>query len=77
MVGFLLEKISGETSEPSDLVSGQTVLRHLHRCGILHGDINRNNFIVKSDHKAILIDFEKAVQCSNIDTLQEEYARFS
>ncbi|KAJ3496026.1 hypothetical protein NLG97_g2973 [Lecanicillium saksenae] len=65
VIGFLLEKVVGCPAGSDDLEACQTVLHRLHGLGILHGDTNRYNFIIDSEVKATIIDFESA--CPNAD----------
>jgi predicted Ser/Thr protein kinase len=59
IMGFLIEKIEGRHAGIADLEACQKVVRRLHSLNILHGDLNRHNFIVSSAG-VTLIDFEKA-----------------
>ncbi|KAF5625076.1 alpha-galactosidase a [Fusarium sp. NRRL 52700] len=65
-IGFLLEKVQGRHAGKEDLEACQNVLSQLHDLGILHGDVNRYNFIIGSDGKAVLIDFEKAREDASV-----------
>jgi predicted Ser/Thr protein kinase len=56
-VGMLLEYIDGRRPAKEDLNACTSVLDQLHCLGMIHGDINRDNFVVKM-RKAILLDFE-------------------
>lgn len=59
VTGFILEKLEGREANIKDLSSCQSALQRLHDIGILHGDVNRYNFIVQDD-AVRLIDFEKS-----------------
>ncbi|KAI1366226.1 hypothetical protein F5Y08DRAFT_301605 [Xylaria arbuscula] len=60
-IGFLMEKIEGEPASLHNLSECETVLRRLHGMGIIHGDVNRYNFIVERSTGHIkMIDFEHA-----------------
>lgn len=59
VIGFILEKLEGREANIEDLSSCQSALQRLHDIGILHGDVNRYNFIVRDD-TVRLIDFEKS-----------------
>jgi tRNA A-37 threonylcarbamoyl transferase component Bud32 len=52
---MLLEYIDGR--RPEDLNACTSVLDQLHCLGMISGDINRDNFIVRTG-KATLLDFE-------------------
>ncbi|KAJ5178625.1 uncharacterized protein N7500_001324 [Penicillium coprophilum] len=59
VIGFILEKLQGREANIKDLSSCQSALQRLHDIGILHGDVNRYNFIVQDD-TVRLIDFENS-----------------
>ncbi|KAK7416615.1 hypothetical protein QQX98_005086 [Neonectria punicea] len=59
VMGFLLEKLDGSSAGIEHLARGAEVLGRLHRLGLLHGDINRHNFIV-GEGWTKMIDFEKS-----------------
>ncbi|KAL9569013.1 hypothetical protein ACKAV7_006880 [Fusarium commune] len=71
-IGFLLEKFEGRHAGKEDLEACQSVLSQLHDLGILHGDVNRYNFIIGSDGKAVLIDFEKARENASVEEKEAE-----
>ncbi|RBR20694.1 uncharacterized protein FIESC28_05211 [Fusarium coffeatum] len=74
VIGFLVEEVRGaRTAEPEDLAACQHSLRKLHDLGILHGDINKHNFLIGADGEAVLVDFETAHKCSDPELLDEEY----
>ncbi|RAK88819.1 alpha-galactosidase A [Aspergillus costaricaensis CBS 115574] len=60
VIGFILEKIEGREAGIEDLVGCQAVLKRLHGIGIVHGDVNRYNFVVRGDNTVRLIDFESS-----------------
>ncbi|KAJ5788565.1 hypothetical protein N7457_003555 [Penicillium paradoxum] len=62
VIGFVLEKIEGREANIEDLPSCQSALQRLHDLGILHGDVNRHNFIVQ-DNTTRMIDFENSKLC--------------
>lgn len=70
--GFVMERITGARhATPDDLVLCQVALSKLHDLGILHGDVNRHNFLIKDD-QAILIDFECARMSEDKSAFLEE-----
>ncbi|KAM5354003.1 hypothetical protein ACJ41O_000653 [Fusarium nematophilum] len=76
VIGFLLEEVPGaRTAEPGDLAACQRSLQKLHELGILHGDINKHNFLIRGDGggEAVLIDFETAQKCTDQSLLDAEY----
>lgn len=70
-IGFLLEKVQGHHPTPNDLQGCSTVLSELHALGILHGDVNKHNFLV-SDAEVTIVDFENARKCDDRDAMAEE-----
>jgi hypothetical protein len=62
VVGLLLQKVDGLSACDSDLASCEALLRRLHRLGLVHGDVNRHNFLVDQDSGGgvHLVDFEHA-----------------
>ncbi|KAL3456049.1 hypothetical protein BJX64DRAFT_52838 [Aspergillus heterothallicus] len=62
VVGFLLENVPGRPATIEDFdICRETVLK-FHRFGLVHGDLNRFNFIVHQG-KAMLIDFTMSTEC--------------
>ncbi|EPE09143.1 alpha-galactosidase a [Ophiostoma piceae UAMH 11346] len=62
-MGVLLEKLEGDHAGIDDLAECAAVVRQLHAVGIVHGDLNRYNFVVdrRNGKKVVrVIDFEKA-----------------
>ncbi|PSS10957.1 hypothetical protein M430DRAFT_37085 [Amorphotheca resinae ATCC 22711] len=61
VIGFLLEKVEGEFASIDDMPNCKKVLHRLHGMGLIHGDVNRYNFIVdRSNNNVRMIDFEHA-----------------
>jgi hypothetical protein len=63
IMGLLLEKVDGESACINDLDHCETLLRRLHHdLGLIHGDVNRYNFLVDrvSRSGVRLVDFEHA-----------------
>lgn len=80
VMGFLLEKVEGRPAEPEDIPACEVALRGLHSLGLIHGDVNRYNFIVNVDGSARMIDFEHAslhTQAKGEEELEELRAMFS
>ncbi|OJJ77249.1 hypothetical protein ASPBRDRAFT_36444 [Aspergillus brasiliensis CBS 101740] len=70
VIGFILEKIEGRAAGVEDLPGCQEVLGRLHGLGILHGDVNRYNFVVRDDGNTVhLIDFENSRQAKGATAL--------
>ncbi|KAK2015964.1 hypothetical protein LZ32DRAFT_113856 [Colletotrichum eremochloae] len=71
IVGFLLEKIEGRSASLQDLSICETALGKFHKLGLLHGDVNRYNFIV-TEEGAKLIDFERCQENASSESMSEE-----
>lgn len=57
VMGFLLEKVEGRSASIRDLGVCEAALGKLHGLGLVHGDVNRYNFLV-TEQGAKLIGFE-------------------
>lgn len=71
VIGFLIEYVEGHQATISDLPACETVVRRLHELGVLHGDLNKHNFLI-SERGTILIDFETAWQSENTKAMERE-----
>ena len=72
IIGFIIERLTdAHHASPTELRLCQVALSKLHNLGILHGDVNKHNFLVK-DGRAILIDFECARATEDKSALREE-----
>ncbi|EAW10802.1 uncharacterized protein ACLA_052750 [Aspergillus clavatus NRRL 1] len=72
VIGFLMERFTNARHAGlSELTACQQTLCRLHQLGILHGDINRFNFLIRGS-KAVLIDFDTARKCDDQDALRKE-----
>ncbi|KAF2665180.1 alpha-galactosidase A [Microthyrium microscopicum] len=61
VMGLLLEKVEGACVSIENLSQCEKAVQAIHQAGLLHGDVNRYNFIVDSKTAAIkVIDFEHA-----------------
>lgn len=59
VIGFLMERIEGRAATLLDLPQCAAVLRTLHSMGMVHGDINKHNFVVElATGRVRLVDFE-------------------
>ena len=76
VIGFLLEKLDGFSAGIDHLPRCAEVLGHLHRLGLLHGDINRHNFIV-GEGWTKMIDFEKCQETQDGRLMNAEMACLS
>lgn len=57
IIGFLLEDLPGRYPSIDDLDLCQATIQELHAIGILHGDLNKYNFLI-SGMTAKIIDYE-------------------
>lgn len=72
VIGFLIEfSPNARHAGPGDLEACKDVLGRLHGLGIVHGDINRHNFLIKGG-KALLIDFDTARKSADAEALGKE-----
>ncbi|KAM3441839.1 hypothetical protein NHJ13734_002670 [Beauveria thailandica] len=60
VMGMLLEFLEGRAAGIEDLERCASVLSWLHRLGIVHGDVNRHNFVVNNMGHVYVIDFANA-----------------
>ncbi|KAH9996181.1 alpha-galactosidase A [Xylariaceae sp. FL0662B] len=73
IVGFLLEKVDGRSALIEDLSVCEAALGELHKRGLVHGDVNRYNFLVTEDGTgAKLIDFEHLRENASPESMREE-----
>lgn len=83
IVGFLLEKIEGRSASLHDLNICEAALGKLHAMRLLHGDVNRYNFLVTEEKeggaKVTLLDFEclqenasPEIMCREMESLRTE-----
>ena len=71
VIGFVIENIHGRHATISDLSACEFIVRKLHGLGILHGDLNKHNFLI-SQGRAFLIDFETAKRSSDREAMEKE-----
>jgi len=65
IIGFIMEELCGRYAGIADLQSCHTILRQMHDVGLVHGDVNKYNFIV-TKRGTRLVDFEASrVQAGN------------
>ena len=76
VMGFLIEKIDGKNGEIGDLGACESIVKRLHSLGIVHGDLNKYNFII-GPTKTTLIDFEKATKNGSKEEMQKEFTRLT
>ncbi|KAK1990589.1 alpha-galactosidase A [Colletotrichum falcatum] len=71
IIGFLLEKIEGRSASFQDLRICETALGELYKRRLIHGDVNRYNFIV-TEKGVKLIDFENFQENASSELMSEE-----
>lgn len=73
VIGFLMQKIDGEPAGIDDLADCKAALQKLHSLDLIHGDVNRYNFLFNraSSSGAYLVDFEH-VRLFDEDLAREE-----
>lgn len=71
VMGLLLQKVDGERACISDLPSCEALVRRVHGLGMIHGDVNRYNFVIdRAGGEGVrLVDFE------HFEEFDEETAR--
>ncbi|KAI9828452.1 MAG: hypothetical protein M1832_002880 [Thelocarpon impressellum] len=66
IIGLLLGKVEGDFARIDDLAICTTAIQQLHAVGLVHGDVNRHNFLIDRGQTAgqkpatNLLDFEHA-----------------
>lgn len=63
VVGMLLERLQGGPASMEDLPACREALENFHRMNMVHGDVNRYNFVVdraREPVRALLVDLEHA-----------------
>ncbi|KAL8641262.1 MAG: hypothetical protein Q9226_008656 [Calogaya cf. arnoldii] len=70
-IGFLLQKLQGRHAGVQDLARCEDVVRKLHSLHILHGDLNRHNFLVDED-QVVLFDLETSFRSQDEEKKAEE-----
>ncbi|KAL4816903.1 hypothetical protein BDW67DRAFT_161097 [Aspergillus spinulosporus] len=70
-VGFLMEEILGSHPDIQNLDECRETARRLHASGIIHGDLNRYNFLM-TDSGAKVFDFEVSVAEGDADPAAAE-----
>ncbi|KAK4499896.1 hypothetical protein PRZ48_008082 [Zasmidium cellare] len=73
-MGFLLEKMQGRThASIEDLQDCESTLKRFHALGLIHGDVNRFNFLVDRDvgGSVRLIDFENSEEVAAEEDVEQ------
>lgn len=71
VIGFLIEYIEGRHATISDLPACNAIVQELHGLGILHGDLNKHNFLV-SERGVLMVDFETAKKSEDSEAMEKE-----
>lgn len=73
VIGILLEKVDGSAASIGDLAACEALLERIHRIGLVHGDVNRYNFLVKEGVgcEVRLIDFGHAAEFDEERAMEE------
>ncbi|KAJ5219379.1 uncharacterized protein N7498_001478 [Penicillium cinerascens] len=71
IMGLLLEKIEGRPASFQDLSICQAALEKLHGLGLVHGDVNRYNFLV-TEGGVKLVDFESLLENASPESMRKE-----
>lgn len=74
VIGMLLEKLVGDFASIDDLSACREALENFHRMNMVHGDVNRYNFILDRSKDPVhvrLVDFEHAEPYEESNALEE------
>lgn len=71
IMGLLLEKIEGCPASFQDLSICEAALEKLHELGLVHGDVNRYNFLV-TEGGVKLVDFESLLENASPESMRKE-----
>ncbi|ATY58572.1 alpha-galactosidase A precursor [Cordyceps militaris] len=71
VMGFILEKLEGRPASVGDLSSCERAVQNLHELGLLHGDVNRYNFLV-TEEGVKLLDFENSKEHASPESMRKE-----
>lgn len=71
IMGFLLEKVQGRPASLQDLDACKTALGKLYELGLVHGDVNKYNFLV-TEEEVTLIDFEHSRENASPEAVSKE-----
>lgn len=71
IMGLLLEKVEGRPACAQDLGDCEAAVERLHGLGLLHGDVNRYNFLITAEGVK-LIDFERVQENASPGSMSKE-----
>lgn len=73
VTGILLERLDGDFASTDDLPDCSNTLRRLHEIGLIHGDVDRYNFVIDRQSRRVrMVDFEHAAA---LETVEEGAAK--
>jgi hypothetical protein len=73
IIGLLLERQEGRFASIEDLPDCEATVRKLHEIGLIHGDVNRYNFIVNKEQGGVtMVDFEHATAVFSEEDAEKE-----
>ncbi|KAI7266472.1 hypothetical protein KC345_g8180 [Hortaea werneckii] len=72
VIGLLLQKMEGEFAGPEDHDVCKKAILEMHAAGLIHGDVNRYNFLVdREQDRAVLLDLEHAEEFDEVSAQRE------
>lgn len=76
-MGLVIEYIKdARHADPDDFGECLNALKNFHLLGLLHGDVNRHNFLVREADggrkSATIIDLECAEECTDAEAFEHE-----
>lgn len=72
VIGLLLQKFEGELAGPEDYDACRKAIIEMHGAGLVHGDLNRYNFLVNREQdRAVLFDLEHAEEFDEASAQRE------
>lgn len=67
VIWILLERLDGEPASEDDLPDCSNAPQRLHEIGMVHGDVNRYNFVVdRQSRRVSMVDFEHAAALDEV-----------
>ncbi|RGP75760.1 alpha-galactosidase a [Fusarium sporotrichioides] len=75
IIGFLIEKLEGRCASSDDLAICKAALERVHGLGLLHGNVNRYNFLI-TDQGVKLLNFELSEEITCSRSMYDEVTRF-
>ncbi|KAI0874181.1 alpha-galactosidase A [Hypoxylon argillaceum] len=83
VIGFLIEKLEGRVACLDNLTQCAALLKRLHGLGLVHGDVNRYNFIVEECCRGCVVrlvdlehaqDYDEKLAHAELESLPAELA---